>query len=98
MVLRTVTRFFIWILIVFISDTAFAKVEKIEYRGWKNCYQISNGISKVIIVPESGGRVVAFTYKDKNIIYQDKGQDGLLFSDWKKKHFDPDGGRLDYGP
>ncbi len=75
-----------------------AKVEIISYRSWKNCYQISNAISKVIIVPESGGRVLAFTYKDKNIIYQDSTQNGKIYSNWTKKHFDPDGGRLDYGP
>ena len=80
------------------SHQLFAKVEIISYRGWKNCYQISNAVSKVIIVPESGGRVVAFTFKDKNIIYQDSTQNGKVLSAWKKNHFDPDGGRLDYGP
>jgi hypothetical protein len=80
------------------SNLLLAKVEIISYRGWKNCYQISNAVSKVIIVPESGGRVLAFTYNNKNIIYQDSTQNGKVYSNWTKNHFDPDGGRLDYGP
>lgn len=86
------------VLLLGSSSNSWAKVEVISYRGWKNCYQISNAVSKVIIVPESGGRVLAFTYNDRNIIYQDTTQNGKYFADWKKTHFDPDGGRLDYGP
>ncbi len=83
---------------LFCFSTSWAKVEVISYRGWKKCYQISNGVSTVIINPESGGRVLAFTFKNKNIIYQDSTQNGKVFSNWKETHFDPDGGRLDYGP
>jgi hypothetical protein len=86
------------ILLLTASGTLWAKVEIISYRGWKNCYQISNALSNVIIVPESGGRLLAFTYRGKNIIYQDSSQNGMSFANWQKTHFDPDGGRLDYGP
>lgn len=95
---RCKLKLFCFILLFGSSNSLLAKVEVISYRGWKNCYQISNAISKVIIVPESGGRVLAFTYKDKNIIYQDSSQNGKSFENWKKNYFDPDGGRLDYGP
>ena len=89
----------LWLIILSGSSTTlWAKVEVIAYRGWKNCYQISNALSKVIIVPESGGRVLAFTYGDRNIIYQDSSLNGRTFAHWQKTYFDPDGGRLDYGP
>ena len=91
-------KFFCLIILLSSTSSLLAKVEKINYRGWKNCYQISNALSKVIIVPESGGRVMAFTYQDKNIIYQDSSQSGKTFDHWKKIYFDPDGGRFDYGP
>jgi hypothetical protein len=86
------------ILFLNVPGTSWAKVEIISYRGWKNCYQISNALSNVIIVPESGGRLLAFTYRGKNIIYQDSSQNGMSFANWQKTNFDPDGGRLDYGP
>ncbi len=96
--LKNCFRLFCVITLLCFANPLFAKVEKITYRGWKNCYQITNGISKLIIVPESGGRLLAFTYKGKNIIFQDSNQNGKLFKQWQNQHFDPDGGRLDYGP
>jgi hypothetical protein len=80
------------------SSLSLAKVEIVSYRGWKNCYQISNSVSKVIILPQSGGRVMEFTLNGKNIIYQNPVQDGKTYVDWQKNFFDPDGGRFDYGP
>ena len=91
-------RYFWLILLLTCSSAVWAKVDTITYRGYKNCYQISNRLSKVIIVPESGGRVLAFTYNGKNIIQQDSTLNGKYYADWKKTQIDPDGGRLDYGP
>ncbi len=96
--LKNSFKFFCVITLLSFANPLFAKVEKINYRGWKNCYQISNSISKLIIVPESGGRLLAFTHKGKNILFEDSNQNGKSFKQWLDQHFDPDGGRLDYGP
>jgi hypothetical protein len=56
---------------VFLSLTCFtfavsvngkAKVEKTEYRGWKNCYRISNGEVEVIVTGDVGPRIIRFGF------------------------------------
>ncbi|MCC5930799.1 MAG: hypothetical protein JJU28_16260 [Cyclobacteriaceae bacterium] len=69
-----------------------------EYRGWKNCFVISNGHCEVIILPETGGRVMSFSLAGQNIIYENADFDGKTYQDWQNERFDPDGGRFDVGP
>lgn len=73
-------------------------IERVACRGWSDCYRLSNGTVKVVIVAESGGRVLEYSLKGKNIIFVDPGQNGKMLEDYKEKWFDPDGGRFDYGP
>jgi hypothetical protein len=92
------TLYIILILLTGLSLSCLAQVEKISYRGWSNCYRIHNDLTEVIIHPETGGRVMAYRIAGKNILYEDSLQNGKTFDHWKKEKFDPDGGRLDYGP
>ncbi len=83
--------------ILFHSNNAYSIVEKIEYRGWENCYRLSNSKISVIINAAAGGRIMAYERDGINIIYENPDQDGKLLADYLKNKFDPDGGRFDYG-
>lgn len=77
---------------------SFSQVEKITWRGWTDCYRISNRQCEVIIGASCGGRVLSFAMAGKNIIYENEIQNGKTLNDWQKERFDPDAGRFDYGP
>src|SRR5215813_14497586 len=38
------------------------KVEKVEYKGWRNCYRISNGEVELIATGDVGPRVIRFGF------------------------------------
>jgi hypothetical protein len=77
--------------------SAFNGVEKVEYRGFKDCYRLFNGKAEAIVVAESGGRVLAFQLEGKNVLYADPKLDGKSLAT-EKGWFNPDAGRLDIGP
>lgn len=74
------------------------QVEKMTWRGWTDCYRISNRHCEVIIGASCGGRVLSFSINGKNIIYENEVQNGKSLNDWQKERFDPDAARFDYGP
>jgi len=48
----------------FVAATAFAavKIEKTEYRGWPNCYRVSNGDIELIVTGDVGPRIIRFGF------------------------------------
>ena len=44
------------------SATAAVKVDKVEYKGWKNCYRVSNGEIEAIVTSDVGPRVIRFGF------------------------------------
>jgi hypothetical protein len=44
------------------SATAAVKVEKTEYKGWKNCYRVTNGEIEAIVTADVGPRVIRFGF------------------------------------
>ena len=42
--------------------SAEVKVEKTEYKGWRNCYRVSNGEVEVIVTGDVGPRVIRFGF------------------------------------
>ena len=94
-----IKRMFVTVIIIFVSIiNIHSEVQKISYRGWSECYKISNGSVEVIINPEAGGRILSFALNGSNVIFEDSTQNGKLLSDYRKKWFDVDGGRFDLGP
>ncbi len=89
--------FFILLIALFSSQILSAKVEKITYRNWNDCYRISNDSITVIINASAGGRIMVYERNGINVVYENPDQDGLLLKDYLKVGFDPDGGRFDYG-
>ncbi|NBC82116.1 MAG: DUF4380 domain-containing protein [Bacteroidetes bacterium] len=73
-------------------------IEKINYRGWTECYKIYNETTEIIVVAESGGRIMSYSLHGKNIIYENRALDGLTLKTYKQQQVDPDGGRFDWGP
>jgi len=47
-----------------VTTTMFAsvKIEKIEYKGWPNCYRVSNGKIEIIVTGDVGPRVIRFGF------------------------------------
>lgn len=86
------------LLILIFPIQAKSMIEKINYRGWSECYKIYNESTEIIFVAESGGRIMSYSIKGENIIYENHKLDGLNLKDYRKQNFDPDGGRFDWGP
>jgi len=50
-------------MLVFAANlNAAVKVEKTEYKGWKNCYRVTNGDVEVIVTGDVGPRVIRFGF------------------------------------
>jgi hypothetical protein len=49
-------------LVVAAHARADVKVEKIEYKGWRNCYQVSNGEVALVVTSDVGPRVISFGF------------------------------------
>jgi hypothetical protein len=53
-----------WIVLTFLmglfvmSANAAVKVEKTEYKGWRNCYRVSNGEIELIVTGDVGPRII----------------------------------------
>jgi hypothetical protein len=45
-----------------ITMNAAVKIEKIQYRGWPNCYRISNGEADLIITTDVGPRILRYGF------------------------------------
>src|SRR5215813_14779096 len=41
---------------------AAVRVEKTEYKGWKNCYRVSNGEIEAIVTGDVGPRIIRFAF------------------------------------
>jgi hypothetical protein len=38
------------------------KVEKIEYKGWRNCYRVSNGLVELLVTGDVGPRIIRYGF------------------------------------
>lgn len=58
-------RTILLVLLVALATTnmvAAVKVEKTEYKGWSNCYRVSNGEIELIVTGDVGPRVIRFGF------------------------------------
>src|SRR6516225_1893541 len=49
-------------LLLAFGARAEVKVEKVEYKGWQNCWRVSNGEVELIATSDVGPRVIRFGY------------------------------------
>jgi hypothetical protein len=45
-----------------INIEAAVKVDKVEYKGWKNCYRVGNGEIELIVTGDVGPRIIRFGF------------------------------------
>jgi len=49
-------------LIITMSLSAAVKIEKTQYRGWPNCYRISNGEVELVVTTDVGPRIIRYSF------------------------------------
>lgn len=49
-------------LVFSIAARASVKVEKVEYKGWQNCYRVSNGTVELIVTGDVGPRIIRYAF------------------------------------
>ena len=60
--LRASVLLFLLPLISAVNGIAEIKVERTEYKGWRNCYRVSNGEAELIVTGDVGPRVIRFGF------------------------------------
>ncbi len=60
--LRTSVLLFLLPLISAVNGIAEIKVERTEYKGWRNCYRVSNSEAELIVTGDVGPRVIRFGF------------------------------------
>jgi hypothetical protein len=58
---RTVLLVLVTVLLT-INTEAAVKVEKVEYKGWKDCYRVANGEIELIVTGDVGPRIIRFGF------------------------------------
>ena len=56
-----------------IPSNAAVRVEKSEYKGWKNCYRITNGEIEAIVTSDVGPRVIRFAFVGGQNLFKEYG-------------------------
>jgi len=69
----------------------------VDSHGYSGCVLLENDLVRVILEPNCGGRVLEYSYKGVNVLYNDPKQDGMVAAPGKQIP-DPCGGRCDIGP
>src|SRR5215510_9639672 len=49
-------------LLLAFGARADVKVEKVEYKGWRNCYRVANGEVELIVTGDVGPRIIRFGF------------------------------------
>ncbi len=80
----------IWtgLLLLLCTDSAIGKtsISKIDYKGWKGCWELSNSLVKLVVVPQIGGRIMEYSIGGENVLWQNKAELGVVkHSDLGKK-------------
>ena len=72
----------------------------VDLHGYKDCIEIRNGESRVVLEPNCGGRILSYEYKGVNALYINPADDGYLLESGNPpaSRFSPCAGRCDIGP
>jgi hypothetical protein len=69
---------------------------RVDFFGYKDCVELRNESTRVVLGHHAGGRVLAYELNGKNAIKLDPDQAGWVWDG--KKDIGPTGGRFDIGP
>lgn len=62
MIMRTIQVTIMLGAAIAMNSQAAVKVEKTEYKGWPNCYRVSNGEIELVVTGDVGPRVIRFGF------------------------------------
>jgi len=55
-------RTLLLVLILAASSFAAVTIEKTSYKGWPNCYRITNGTVELIVTGDVGPRIIRYAF------------------------------------
>ncbi len=69
---RLIRGFIVAALIFCAAGVALGQVNvrKIDYEGWSGCYEISNPLVRLVVVPQIGGRVMEYSLNGEDAFWQ----------------------------
>ena len=56
-------------------------VKKIDYEGWKDCWEVRNPVVRLVVVPQIGGRIMEYSLRGENALWQNKDELGKVTGD-----------------
>jgi len=76
------------------------KVQLIDTNGYKDCIEITNQDTRIVLEASCGGRILNFEHKNVNLLYIDQEENGYLLENGHppKSQNSPCAGRCDIGP
>jgi hypothetical protein len=54
-----------------VNSMAAVEVEKAEYKGWKNCYRVSNGEVELIVTADIGPRIIRYGFVGEQNLFKE---------------------------
>ncbi len=80
---RLIQGFLVAALIFCVAGVALGQVNvrKIDYEGWDGCYEISNPLVRLVVVPQIGGRVMEYSLNGQDAFWQNQSELGKITGD-----------------
>lgn len=73
-----------------------AQPKVLPYHGYPNCIQLENDTIRVVLCPAAGGRVLEYSYQEKNALYLEEEATGKPYQPGQRASMSA--GRFDIGP
>jgi hypothetical protein len=70
----------------------------VQYYGYDDCIELTNDLTRVVLCPAAGGRVLEYALDGKNALYLPPGDEGYRWEPGSKKRGSMMAGRFDIGP
>jgi hypothetical protein len=64
--LLKIASFLAWLFLVAHAGSAVVQIEKVEYRGWKKVYQLTNGTVELLVLADVGPRILHYGFNGKH--------------------------------
>jgi hypothetical protein len=68
--IRTISLLLFTVLFT-VNTMAAVNVEKTEYKGWKNCYRVSNGEVELIVTGDVGPRIIRYGFVGEQNLFKE---------------------------
>lgn len=92
------SSFLLFILVSAVFAAEFPGANRVDYFGYKDCIELKNQNTRVILGHHAGGRVLEYSINGKNAIWLNPKEAGQVTDPIKKTRGGSSGGRFDIGP